>query len=74
MKTATRMRIMCLFAALTCFGLADAQTFPRLKPIPPRGTRAAIAPALLSANSSTASPWQPLNNQPPFTSNTCNEC
>jgi hypothetical protein len=73
MKSATWMKIMCLFAALTCFGLADAQTFPRLKPIPPRGTRAAIAPALaLSANSSTASPWQPLNNQPPFTSNTCN--
>ena len=75
MKTAAWTKIMCLFAALTCFGLADAQTFPRLKPIPPRGTRAAIAPApalALSANSSTASPWQPLNNQPPFTSNICN--
>jgi hypothetical protein len=62
--------------ALTCFGLANAQTFPRLKPIPPRGPRSAEAPALAtaanSAHSSTASPWQPLNNQPPFTTNICN--
>jgi hypothetical protein len=73
MKTATWMKIMCSFAALACFGLADAQTFPRLKPIPPRGPRAAIAQSLaLSANSSSASPWQPLINQPPFTTNSCN--
>jgi hypothetical protein len=73
MTTATWMKIMCSCAALACFGLADAQTFPRLKPIPPRGPRAAVAPTLaLSANSSPASPWQPLNNQPPFTSNSCN--
>jgi hypothetical protein len=78
MKTTTWMKIMCLFAALTYVGLADAQTFPRLTPIPPRGPRALVAPALLapalalSANSSTASPWQPLNNQPPFTTNDCN--
>jgi hypothetical protein len=64
---------LLLFAALTCFGLADARTFPQLKPIPPRGGRVAAAPALaLSANSSTVSPWQALNNQPPFTSNACN--
>jgi hypothetical protein len=72
MKTVSRMKIMCLFAGLTCFGLADAQTFPRLKPIPPRGTRAVASALVLSANSATASPWQALNNQPPFTSNTCN--
>jgi hypothetical protein len=73
MTTATWMKIMCSFAALACFGLAHAQTFPRLKPIPPRGPRAAVAEALaLSANSSPASPWQPLNNQPPFTTNSCN--
>ena len=73
MNTTTWMKIMCLFAALTYAGLADAQTMPRLKPIPPRGSRAAVAPALaLSANSSTASPWQPLKNQPPFTLNSCN--
>src|SRR5580704_7447778 len=71
--TATWMKIMCSFAALACFGLAHAQTFPRLKPIPPRGPRAAVAEALaLSANSSPASPWQALNNQPPFTTNSCN--
>ncbi len=74
MKKTTRMRIMCVFAALTYVGLADAQTFPRLKPIPPRGPRAAaVAPArAVSANSSTASPWQALKNQPPFTTNACN--
>jgi hypothetical protein len=66
-------KILCSFAALACFGLADAQTFPRLKPIPPRGLRATDAPALeSSASSSAASPWQPLNNQPPFTTNGCN--
>jgi hypothetical protein len=71
--TVTWMKIMCSFAALVCFGLANAQTFPRLKPIPPRGPRTALAPALaLSANSPPASPWQPLSNQPPFTSNSCN--
>jgi hypothetical protein len=73
MPTATWIKIVVSFAALTCFGLANAQTFPRLKPIPPRGPRAAVAPALaLAAKSSTASPWQALNNQPPFTSNSCN--
>jgi hypothetical protein len=50
-----------------------------LKPFPPRGQRAAVAPAVAlapalapAANSSSASPWQALNNQPPFTSNSCN--
>jgi hypothetical protein len=72
-KTNILMKIMCLFAALSYSVLADAQSFPRLKPIPPRGPRAAVAPALaLSAKPSTASPWQALKNQPPFTSNDCN--
>jgi hypothetical protein len=73
MTTATWMKIACSFAALTCIGLAHAQTFPRLKPIPPRGVRADVARAsALSANASAASPWQALTNQPPFTSNSCN--
>lgn len=74
MTSATWMKITWSCVALVCFGLADAQTFfPRLTPVPPRGPRiaAAAAPAI-SANASTASPWQPLNNQPPFTSNSCN--
>ncbi|MGA7824974.1 MAG: kelch repeat-containing protein [Steroidobacteraceae bacterium] len=74
MRSVTWMKIIGSCAALVCFGLADAQTFfPRLTPVPPRGPRiaAAAAPAI-SASSSTASPWQPLNNQPPFTSNSCN--
>ena len=76
MRSLTWKNVICSLVALTCFGLANAQTFPRLKPIPPRGPRSAEAPALAtaanSAHSSTASPWQPLNNQPPFTDNICN--
>jgi hypothetical protein len=73
MKITGWMKITGLFAAMICFGLAQAQTLPRLKPIPPRGPRPTLAPALaLSANSTTASPWQALNNQPPFTSTICN--
>jgi hypothetical protein len=78
MKSATWLltRIVCSLVALGWFGLAEAQSLPRLKPIPPRGPRisaAAIAasPATL-ASPATASPWQPLNNQPPFTTNACN--
>jgi len=76
------MKVICWLAALSCIGLADAQTFPRLKPIPPRGPRSpvAAAPAVaanaLSASAasslSNASPWQALNNPPPFTTNDCN--
>jgi len=82
MKSATWIwtRMVCSLVALAWFGNADAQSMPRLKPIPPRGPRisaAAVAasPAtarLATANSATASPWQSLNNQPPFTSNDCN--
>jgi hypothetical protein len=74
MRSSTWMNVICSLVALTCFGLADAQTFPRLKPLPPRGPRAHAAAIAASplASSSTASPWQPLNNQPPFTTNACN--
>jgi hypothetical protein len=73
MTTTNWTKILGSFAALACFGLANAQTIPRLKPIPPRGIRSTAAAALApSANSSAASPWQPLNNQPPFTTNVCN--
>jgi hypothetical protein len=63
-------RMVCSVVALTWFGLADAQSIPRLKPIPPRGPR--ISAAALAVSPSTASPWQALNNQPPFTTNACN--
>jgi len=69
MRSVTWMRV-CAFAAVACFGLADAQTVPRLKPIPPRGPRHAVAAK--PAKPSTSSPWQALNNQPPFTTNSCN--
>jgi hypothetical protein len=73
MSSGTWLKIIGSLAVLACFGLANAQTFPRLTPIPPRGVRSAVAPALASAaHSSTASPWQPLNHQPPFTTNSCN--
>jgi hypothetical protein len=73
MKSAIWMwtRIVCSLVALAWFGLAEAQSLPRLKPIPPRGPRISAA-AALARTSSAASPWQPLNNQPPFTANTCN--
>jgi hypothetical protein len=73
MRSATRMKAIGSFAVLAWFGLAGAQTFPRLTPIPPRGPRAAVVAAPnVAASSTTASPWQPLNNQPPFTNNSCN--
>jgi hypothetical protein len=82
MRSRTSMKVICWLAALSCIGLADAQTFPRLKPIPPRGPRSPVAgaPAIaanaLSASVASslagASPWQALNNPPPFTTNDCN--
>jgi hypothetical protein len=84
MRSRTWVKIIGSFAALAGLALADAQTFPQLKPIPPRGPRSAaalaLAPAGATANALTAgsasiasaSPWQPLNNQPPFTTNSCN--
>jgi len=76
MKALTWIRLTAIvsIAALTC-GLANAQSIPRLKPIPPRGSRHSIVtPARSAADSaaSAGSPWQPLKNQPPFTSNSCN--
>lgn len=62
-------KVICSFAVLACSGLADAQSFPRLEPIPPRGPRNSAAALAAPAK---PSPWQPLNNQPPFTSNSCN--
>jgi hypothetical protein len=64
------INILCSVAVLAWCGLAAAQSMPRPKPIPPRGPR--ISAAAIAATPSTASPWQPLNNQPPFTSNVCN--
>ena len=72
MKSATWiwMCIVSSLVALAWCGLADAQSIPRLKPIPPRGPR--ITAAAIAESPSTGSPWQPLNNQPPFTTNACN--
>jgi hypothetical protein len=72
MKSATWIgtSIVCSLVALASCGLADAQSIPRLKPIPPRGPR--FSADAIVATPSTASPWQALNNQPPFTTNACN--
>jgi hypothetical protein len=72
MRSTTWMKLICSFAMLACFGLANAQSIPRVKPIPPRGPRAVAAAPAIAANAATGSPWQPLNNPPPFTSNVCN--
>ena len=53
------------FAVLLAWSsLAVAQSFPRLKPIPPR--RGAIASAARPATPSKPSSWTPLTNQPAF--------
>jgi hypothetical protein len=71
MKFGTRKSHAILYsvALLAWCALADAQSFPRLTPIPPRGPRISASAALVSSNST---PWQALNNPPPFTSNACN--
>jgi hypothetical protein len=75
MRSATWMwtRIVYSLVPLAGFGLAQAQYYPHAKPIPPRGPRISAAAAVAPTSSSpVASPWQPLNNQPPFTTNACN--
>jgi hypothetical protein len=75
MKSATWIwtRIVCACGVLAWFGLAEAQSFHRAKPIPPRGPPVSATVAAAVANSSTlVSPWTPLNNPPPFTTNDCN--
>src|ERR1700758_3709057 len=72
MKT-WRVLAVALIAWLVWPGLAgaqSAQSFPRLKPLPPKKDpttfAAAIAAAAAKASSSTPSPWQTLTNQPPL--------
>jgi hypothetical protein len=68
-------RIVCSLVALAWFGLAEAQSLPPLKPLPPRGLKihaADIAATSSAASPSAASPWQPVNTPPPFPPNECN--
>jgi hypothetical protein len=59
-------RPVVAFAVVLIFAaLASAQSFPRRKPIPPRGGSSNLA-TMQSAPSTTTSPWQPLANQPNF--------
>jgi hypothetical protein len=59
-----RMLGIAVIATLAWAGVAGAQSFPRLKPIPPRkGAASLAASAALPAESSSR--WQTLTNQPP---------
>src|SRR5581483_9227691 len=69
MNSGLRTKIICLCAALSFCTVAEAQSFPKLKPIPPRGPHHTLKAAVAT----NSSPWQPLNNQPPFTANDCNQ-
>jgi hypothetical protein len=71
MKSGTRtlIAVLCSIGVLAWCGFAEAQTYPRLTPLPPRGPHANVSSLVRPASS----PWQALNNQPPFTSNACNE-
>src|SRR5213595_4031575 len=54
--------IVVVLVVLACAELADAQSFPRLQPVPPKkdATVLKATPAL-----APGSPWQLLTNQPP---------
>ena len=60
MKSATSIwtSIVCALVALAWFGLAEAQYYRHAKPLPPRGLK--IDATALAAQSSAASPWQPV--------------
>jgi hypothetical protein len=51
-----------VFVLLAWAGLAGAQSFPRLKPLPPKKDAAVLAATPVFA---PGSPWQLLTNQPP---------
>ncbi|MDB6086639.1 MAG: hypothetical protein JWN43_4520, partial [Gammaproteobacteria bacterium] len=59
--------LVLLSAAATMLaGLAGAESFPLLKPLPPKKDPVHAAAALASATSkASSSPWQLLKNQPP---------
>jgi hypothetical protein len=60
---------ICVLAGLALSGLAQAQTFPRIKPLPEHWATGSRAAARLAQPGS--SPWQALNNQPTFLSTSC---
>ena len=54
---------IAVIALLAWPSLAGAQSFPRLKPLPPH--KDATAVAAVAATSTPSSSWQLLTNQPP---------
>lgn len=52
--------------SLACPVRADAQSFPRQKPIPRRGPNSVTGVVNTSSSSYASYPWQPLTNQPNF--------
>lgn len=67
MKMNIMIKQLILFSATVTAltGLAGAESFPLLKPLPPKKDPVHAAVALTSAVSDASSPWQLLKNQPP---------
>ena len=64
---APRMLAFVFAVSLAGPALAGAQSFPHLKPIPPRTGPNSVAGTINSSSTSSQSyPWQPLNHQPNF--------
>src|ERR1035438_9818076 len=65
MKIMMRQLVLLGVVAALVAGRAAAQSFPLLKPLPPKKTL--IHAAALTANTAntSTSPWQQLTNQPP---------
>jgi len=57
---------IAVIAVLAWPFLADAQSFPTLKPLPPRKGGAFGRAAAFAAAPASPSPWQKLTNQPPL--------
>ena len=59
---AVRCSLMFLVTVVAWASIADAQSFPRLKPLPPKKDASVLKAVRALAPSS---PWQLLTNQPP---------
>ncbi len=65
MKIMMRQLLALGLVATLVGGRAAAQSFPLLKPLPPKKTQIHAAAVTANAATSSTSPWQLLTNQPP---------
>jgi hypothetical protein len=65
MKIMMRQLVLLGLVAALVAGRAAAQSFPLLKPLPPKKTQIHAAAVTANAANSSTSPWQLLTNQPP---------